>query len=186
MSHGRARASSQQREQSTRRNGRSARARTRTGSSITERMQGSARSGSTSPSHMPSCSAVAMSTPRPLHNGELDDPCKMTYSRMAFSSRPCGLLRRKHAQMWHTPARQLSAHEHESAAAATGSTHARGRSTSGGRRRRRCRSPAGCRRPSRRGSSPVGCGQQTSVERIHSRRKIKRRSWRSRSRTRTR
>ena len=37
----------------------------------------------------PSTSAVAMSTPRPLQYGESGDPCKMTYSIMAFFSRPC-------------------------------------------------------------------------------------------------
>ena len=34
-------------------------------------------------------SATANSMRRPLHNGESDDPCKMTYSRIDLVKRPC-------------------------------------------------------------------------------------------------
>ena len=48
-----------------------------------------------------------------------------------------------------------------------------GRGTGGERRRRSCCAPSRCRRSSRRGSSPLGWGQDVSGDRTHSRRKAK-------------
>jgi hypothetical protein len=56
----------------------------------------------------PSCSAVVMSTRRPLDYGETDHPCKMTYSRMAFSSRPCCSCEAGAKIAAHVHAQQLS------------------------------------------------------------------------------
>ena len=58
-------------------------------------MQGSARSGSTSPGHAVIHGGGHVHA-LPLHYGESDDPCKMTYSIMAFFGRPCVLP--KHQQ----------------------------------------------------------------------------------------
>ena len=70
----------------------------------------------------PSCSAVVMSTRRLLHYGAIDDPCKMTYSRMAFFSRPCDSREARAKSAAHVHTQQLS--EHARVSSSSGSQHA--------------------------------------------------------------
>ena len=53
-----------------------------------------------------------MSTRRALDYGEIDAPCKMTYSRMAFFSRPCDSCETRAKIAAHVHAQQLS-EEHD-------------------------------------------------------------------------
>jgi hypothetical protein len=67
----------------------------------------------------------ALSTPlqlphaSPLHYGESDEPCKMTYSRMAFCGRPCCFRRCQQKCQRHMHAQRVLGGRAQAAAAAT-------------------------------------------------------------------
>jgi hypothetical protein len=74
-------------------------------------MQGSARSGSKSRGHTIMLGRGHVHAPRALDYGEIDAPCKMTYSRMAFFSRPCDSCETRAKIAAHVHAQQLQLSE---------------------------------------------------------------------------
>ena len=104
--------------------------------------------------------------PTVTHNelkcGKNEDPAKITYSKMAFFSRPCFPC--AHEQM-QTQARARRPHEVPCGSAAA-TARARAATAAdvavrGSRRRCKCGAPGRCRRSPRRGRSPVGWGLDT-------------------------